>query len=376
MHPDSMRPDTAIPQPYIAWFKVFEKEQTLLGDLLSPREIRLKPEENFFTIGFSALGFYNGQTYRFAYKLEGFDRDWVYPEPGVRFAGYTGIKGGDYVFRLKVATSPGVWNEAALQWHIHVGTPWWATWWFRLAVLAAVLTATYYWMKSRFRHQQTLLENQRLQLEREQTLRQERDRIAAEMHDELGAGLSTIRLLSLVAKSQETDAHQLKRIEKIAQNAADVMGKMAEIVWVMNSRNDSLESFAAYVCRYAGEYLDTHNIYLLFEMPDGKYILNSTQRRTILLAVKECLHNIVKHAGATEVKLYFVGNKRLKIIIADNGTGIPKEVLQRFQQRDPHLSGNGLYNLHQRMEKLGGKTTIENHHGTKITLDTGITLTG
>jgi len=376
MHPDSLQQNTEQPKPYVAWFKIFDREKTLGGDLFSPPEIRLKPEENFFSIGLSALGFFNPQKFRFAYQLAGVDKDWVYPESDNRIASYTDVRGGAYTFRLKVSNSLGVWNETPFEWRIHVGTPWWARWWFRLIIGAAIAFAVYFLVKNRLRQQQMLLENQRLLFEKELSLRNERDRIAAEMHDDLGAGLSTIRFLSLLAKEKERDPVKSERIDKIAHSAAEVMEKMADIIWVMNSRNDTLENFTNHFRRYAGDYLDTHGIRFFFEIPDAlpPIILSGAHRRNLLLALKECLHNVVKHAGATEVHIRVLPNKRLEITVADNGRGIPGEFLQHVEKGNHTGMGNGLHNLHRRMETLGGTLEIENHRGTSVTLRTGILI--
>lgn len=216
--------------------------------------------------------------------------------------------------------------------------------------------------------QRIILENQRLQFEKEISLRNERDRIAAEMHDDLGAGLSTIRFLSLLAKEKESDPEKAGRIDKIARSAAEVMEKMADIIWVMNSRNDSLENFAHYFRRYAGDYLDAYGIRLVFILPDElpPLQLSGEQRRTLLSALKECLHNVVKHAGATEFRLQISLDGSLEITVQDNGKGLP------LHPENNRIGGNGLQNIRRRMQGLGGEAVIENGNGVKVILKTGI----
>ena len=282
----------------------------------------------------------------------------------------------DYIFKIKTTDHEGEWLDNVYELQIHVGTPWWKTGWFRLVVVVALAAGIYFLIKNRLQQQQILLENQRLQLEKEQSLRNERDRIAAEMHDDLGAGLSTIRFLSLAAKEKETDPTNAARIDKIAAQASQVMERMADIIWVMNSRNDSLENFAAYLRRYAGELLETHGIRLVFEMPPDlpQQKLSGEQRRTLLLAVKECLHNVVKHAGATEVQLLVQTNSTLEILVKDDGAGLPPDLLEQLENDDNSLTGNGLRNIHQRMKALGGEAIFENGNGTSVTLHTQIAV--
>lgn len=375
MRMDSLQVPAERPKPYASWLKVFEQPKQLTGGLFSPEKINLRPSENFFSIGFSALASYSTQNIQFAYQLEGLNPDWVFPEPGVLAASFTNVEGGDYNFKIKTTNSRGEWLDNVFELKIHVGTPWWETWWFRLAVVAALAAGVYFLIKNRLHQHQIQLENQRLQLEKEQSLRNERDRIAAEMHDDLGAGLSTIRFLSLAAKEKETDPTNAARIDKIAAHASQVMEKMADIIWVMNSRNDSLENFAAYLRRYAGELLDTHGIRLVFEMqPDlPQKKLSGEQRRTLLLAVKECLHNVVKHSGATEARLFLQADHTLEITVQDNGKGIPAECLEDLNNGSNSLTSNGLRNIRQRMAALGGEAVFENGVGTKVVLLTRIT---
>ncbi len=133
---DSLQMVEEQPKPYVSWFKVFEKRVPISGGLLSPTEIRLRPGENFFSFGFSALAWHDPQHIKFAYQLEGLNEDWVFAEPGVLAASYTNIGGGDYVFKVKTTNSRGQWSERHFELKIHVGTPWYKT---KLAYLAYLL---------------------------------------------------------------------------------------------------------------------------------------------------------------------------------------------------------------------------------------------
>lgn len=370
VHLDSLRSPQEIPRPYVSWFKVFEKNIPLGGALLQPRSLRLQADENFFSFGYSALAGFQTQDIRFAYQLEGVDPNWIYPEPGARTASYTNIDGGDYVLKIKTTDYRGEWLDNTYEMKIHVATPWWKTWWARFLLLSLIVSLVYWMVQNRFRQQQILLENQRLQLNNEQTLRNERDRIAAEMHDDLGAGLSTIRFLSLAAKEHEPDPAKAARIDKIAAQASQVMEKMADIIWVMNSRNDTLDNFSAYLRRYAAEYLETHG--MRFEVEVNGLLhgrkLSGEQRRSLLLAVKECLHNTVKHAAASTAWLTIHAGDVLEITVADNGKGLPEELLVGLNSKLNTLTGNGLYNIRQRMRALGGEAVFKNDIGAKILL--------
>ncbi len=367
---DHLQYSEEMPRAYVSWLKIFEKQVALPGGPLSAQPLRLRPNENFFSLGFSALATYNTAGIRFAYQLEGVNPEWVYPEPGVRAASFTNIDGGNYTFKIKTTNSRGEWLDHVFQLKIHVGTPWHKTWWFRLAMLALLGSVVYFLVKNRLRQHQILLENQRLQFEKEVSLRNERDRIAAEMHDDLGAGLSTIRFLSFAAKEKEADSENAARIDKIAAHASQVMEKMADIIWVMNSRNDSLENFTAYLRRYAAEYLETHGLRFMMESEgnlEGRK-LGSEQRRSLLSAIKECLHNVVKHAEARNVRLTVRAGDKMEITVQDDGKGLPETQLHDLYAAPNSLTGNGLRNISQRMAALGGEAFFENSAGTTVRL--------
>lgn len=189
----------------------------------------------------------------------------------------------------------------------------------------------------------------------------ERERISADMHDELGSGMTAIRLMSEIARNKMKE-NTPAEIDKISQSANEVLNKMNAIIWSMNSGNDTLDNMLSYIRSYSLEYLDSANIACNFEMPDEIPIKEITgdKRRNIFLCVKETLNNILKHSGAGKVNIQITLTDSLVIRIADNGKGIDMENLRRF--------GNGLKNINRRMETIGGSFTIENNNGTVTTL--------
>jgi signal transduction histidine kinase/Flp pilus assembly protein TadD len=200
-------------------------------------------------------------------------------------------------------------------------------------------------------------------LEKQQAITQERNRISADLHDDMGSNLSEIFLLSDVV-IRETKATQAKDAAmKIANNSRHLLKGMGEIIWVLNSNNDYLESMVAYIRRYAAEYFESSTVKLKINTPVKlpKTQISAEHRRNIFYTVKEALHNIVKHAQATDAEMkIMLGKKVLSIIIKDNGRGIPKGVLNRF--------GNGMNNMQSRMTSIKGEFSVQNYKGTKVTL--------
>lgn len=187
---------------------------------------------------------------------------------------------------------------------------------------------------------------------------EERERISADMHDELGSGMTAIRLMSEIARNKMKGAIVPPELEKISASANDVLNKMNAIIWSMNHNNDTLDSLLAYIRTYALEFFDNTGINCRVFIPEQvpHLELSGDRRRNIFLCVKETLHNIVKHSNASQVAIKVNLGKELVIEISDNGVGIEKEKISHF--------GNGLKNMKRRMESVGGYFLIESGEGT------------
>jgi signal transduction histidine kinase len=206
------------------------------------------------------------------------------------------------------------------------------------------------------------MDNERKELEKKLAVvhakQEERNRISTDMHDELGSGVTAIRLMSEIMRSKMKDA-VLPEVDKISHSANELHNKMNTIIWTMNSSHDTLDNLIAYVRAEAVELLETASIRCHFNAPEQveHIIMSGEKRRNIFLCIKETLNNTLKYAAATEVAIYIdVAFNELKITIQDNGVGIDiKNVL---------ICTNGLGNLKKRMESMGGSFNIEKHQGT------------
>ena len=188
----------------------------------------------------------------------------------------------------------------------------------------------------------------------------ERKRIAAELHDDLGTGLTAIMFLAEGIGRKSGGAQ--KEADKIAGTTRKLMNQVNEIVWSMNTEYDTLEDMIAYIRHTTAGFLDQVNLEYTFSVPEiiPPHTISGIARRNIYLVVKEALHNIVKHAEASVVQLSFAFPGPLCIQVADNGKGIDNAQLRRF--------GNGLKNMRQRMEAINGSLAVEHENGTRIIL--------
>lgn len=185
----------------------------------------------------------------------------------------------------------------------------------------------------------------------------ERQRISADMHDELGSGMTAIRLMSEIARDKMKEQTPAE-IDRISQSADEVLNKMNAIIWSMNSGNDSLDNLISYIRSYALDYFDNTPIECRVKVP--AYMedreITGDKRRNVFLCVKESLNNVLKHSKASQVDIEIEMNSELYIRIADNGIGIDMQKIRRF--------GNGLKNIKRRMESIGGSYDIGNEKGT------------
>jgi PAS domain S-box-containing protein len=208
-------------------------------------------------------------------------------------------------------------------------------------------------------------------LEQQRALEKERDRIARDMHDDVGGSLTRITLLTEIAEaelavgkiiaSEETKA----RLKKISSMSREVVRNMDEIVWAVDPGNDSLEKFASYICHLAEELLKITPINCRLDVPTllPNCFLGSDVRHNLFMVVKESLNNVIKHSEASEVSLQMaIVAAEISIAISDNGRGFESNKLKPFS--------NGLSNMRNRMEKIGGRISWKSQpgHGTTVAL--------
>ena len=214
------------------------------------------------------------------------------------------------------------------------------------------------------------LQNERQEFEKQMAVmaaqQGERDRISADMHDELGSGVTAIRLMSEIVKSK-LKSQSLPEIDKISTSANDLLNKMNTIIWTMKSSNDTLESMIAYIRANATEYFDGTAISCEVNTPSTipEVEMSGEKRRNIFLSVKEAMNNIIKHAHATKVSISIsTYNDLLVIEVADNGKGMDINNTRRF--------GNGLANMRRRMELINGNLSFHQDNGTTLRFELGI----
>ncbi len=295
---------------------------------------------------------------RFRYRLEGFEDNWnEITEP--RKAIYPRLSAGNYRFRVMGASSDGTWNEHGASIYLAIAPFFWQTWWF--LSLGAILFAGITLLGVRYISFRCLRRKLQI-LEQRSALDRERARIARDIHDDLGHGLTQIVLLSDMTKNEqaeELDAH----LEQIAATARQGIKSLDETVWAINPRNDTLVDLVDYVGHFALQSFRAAGIKCHLELPDKspEQPIPSEARHAIFLVVKEAINNILRHAYANEVRLIITHSwDALQLRISDNGRG--------FSAAPDDPCQDGLRNMRQRMTDIGGTFNVESTLGYGTTL--------
>ena len=321
--------------------------------------LKIQPGQQRFEFRFTALSFVAPEKMQFQYQLVDWDADWVNAANDKRVAEYSYIPPGRYTFRVRACNSDGVWNETAASVALLVLPQFWQTWWFYLLVTAGVagVVVRTVWFISRRRLRRKLEA-----AERQQAIEHERTRIAKDIHDHLGANLTRISLLSQSAHGElENPAQAAVQLDRIYETSRELTRAMDEIVWAVNPQHDTLDSVASYLGNFALEYLGSLNLRCRLDVPLQlpPWPIPAEMRHNVFLAFKETLNNIVKHAGATEVLVALATQAwGFELVVRDNGNGFDPAAVPPRPGR-----GNGLKNIRQRLEKLGGRCEIHSAPG-------------
>ncbi len=346
--PDSIGDDTTPPPVLLTSLKVFDKQLELPDAVWNTNEVELSYRQDFLAFEFVALGFSAPNRNRYAYTLQGFDRAWV-DAGNRRYASYTHLDGGTYTFRVKAANADGIWNTVGASIQVVIDPPYWETLWFRILTGLTILALFYLAYRVRLGR---ILAVERL-----------RQRIAQDLHDEVGTNLSTIALasqsLALGQRSVKRAAEALETIGTVAQRTTD---QMKDIVWMLKTSDDSVGNLVAKMREVAGQLLS--GVRYTFTAPSEEFPekVDLEFKRNVFLFYKECLNNIVKHSEATAVKIHLdYAGKLFQLRIDDDGRGFSEKSV---------TPGSGLQNLRERGKLIKGLVTIESGpgRGTHISL--------
>jgi len=354
MDPVNVTTNLLPPPVVIEEFRVDSRVLTNSG--VTP--VQIAPGHQRFDFEYTALSLVAPERVRFRCWLEGLEENWV-DMGSRRSVNYNFVPPRDYTFHVIACNNDNVWNETGAQFAFHVRPHFWQTVWFRVvAIVGMVLVASGAVGFDTRRRMHRKLER----LERQRALERERARIARDIHDDLGASLTQITMLSQVAHGAPPELPRaVASLDQIFGTARELTRALDEIVWAVNPKHDTLESLAGYLGKFAEDYLRAANLRCRLDVPMQlpAWVLASEVRHNLFLAVKEALHNVTKHASATEVRLTLtLVNDGFAWEVADNGRGFGSGVPAPGSP-DRLASGNGLANMRRRLVDIGGHFEVQ-----------------
>ena len=316
----------------------------------------LSPGQNNVQIDFVGLRLRAGENIRYQYKFDG--ADWSSPTDQ-RTVTYPSLPPGSYRFLVRAIAGEVIIGEASASVSFRILSPIWLRWWFVTIALTIIALAAY----AVYRYRVARL----LEIERVRT------RIATDLHDDIGAGLSRMAVLSEVVKRQTQVDHResVDMLTDIADSARGLVDSMSDIVWSIDPRKDDLDNVASRIRQFASDVLEPGGIDWEFKTSEeiGKVKLPPEQRRHLYLIFKEAINNVARHSGCRTASLEIaLSQDRLVASIRDDGRGFASQ----FDDGTPGngRGGNGLRNMQSRALEMGGQLDIASSpgRGTQLTL--------
>lgn len=356
--PEQIKDNPFKPPVIITDFTVHNKS-VLAGDstkilqvpIDETKELKLSYRHNDISFTFAALNYVLPEKNQYAYKLEGYDKEWVHTDASKRFVSYTNLDAGEYILKVKASNNDGVWNETPAEIKLIIRPPYWQTWSFKLlcVVVAGMIMFVIF--------------HNRMQKLRE--IRRIRNKIASDLHDDLGATLSSISIMSELVNQQVRDQspQASSLLEKIGSSSRNMIESVNDMVWAINPQNDSFENIIKRMRTFASEILGAKDIAFHFDF--DKNILQSKLkmeiRRNLYLIFKEAVNNVAKYSQAANAFVMIWNRENnLKMTIRDDGSGFEINTVK---------AGNGLMNMQQRAGIMKARFNLESIPGKGTTIE-------
>jgi signal transduction histidine kinase/ligand-binding sensor domain-containing protein len=361
---ENLNPNLEIPPIVFTQLTINGKEWQGAGDINNLSKINLNYYQNYISFSFAALNYTQPKNNQYACRLDPVDKNWV-PRQTRNYAIYSNLEPGTYVFHVKGCNNNGMWNQTGRSITIVIAPAWWQTWFFRTALILALLTLVFFSTRYYFKQE---LKLQQEQFEKQKAVENIRSKLSRDIHDEIGSGLTKISLMSQCLKLNfdTNKAVDPNLVQKITDTSKEIIGNLGEVVWAINPQHDNLASLLAYIRNYIAHLFEETAVQYLIDFPEKipAITIHPELKRNLFLVIKESLNNILKHAAATEVIIHFQFTRgKYCFNIIDNGKGIID-----LKGRD---FGNGLMNMKNRMQAVNGlfNITSETGKGTAIALE-------
>ncbi|QIE58868.1 hypothetical protein G5B37_04615 [Rasiella rasia] len=374
-NPNKIFENTAAPKVYYSNLRVLNEIVPIKGKtkdtftipeaLRYLQKITLKPQDKIFSIQVTTVNHTLPKQTSFAYKLDGFEENWTYTTNPIITR--TNLDPGTYTLLAKASNNDGVWS-APISLQIEILPPWHRTWWAYILFALAAIGFVYFLLKLR------LQQERRVELARAQERDIFRKRSSRDFHDEAGTKITRISLITELARMENIDNKALQdHLHQIEENVQDLNSGMRDFIWTLDPSKDNAYDTLTRYTEFAGKFCEYANIQFKSE-PISEDLktkeLNMAERRHLLMILKEATNNCVKHGNPTTLH-FSIQHKpgKLIVILKDNGNGF---------DTNQESNGNGLKNMRERAEALGGalKINSKTNGGTALTLTLETTRLG
>jgi ligand-binding sensor domain-containing protein/signal transduction histidine kinase len=370
VNPDELTGHSQPPPVVIEDFQVDGEPVAMDGG-----KVVVPPGHIQFEFQFTALSFGAPDKTRFRYRMDNVDNDWV--DAGTRRAApYAHLRAGNYRFRVIACNSDGIWSTKDTAIAFTVKPFFYETWWFYTLVTTLSVAAIAFTVR---RIATRKYRKKLARLEQQHAIERDRARIAKDIHDDIGAGLTQITLLTELARREpeQTPSH----LDRISGSARQLTRAMDEIVWAVDPQHDTFNGLMDYISAYAEDYLRVAGIRCRMDLPNTLPTIRveAEVRYNLFLAVKEVLNNIVKHAQASEVWLRLgIEPESFALVIEDNGRGLPMSGKSddTVIGGDRIISGAGLSNLEKRLATIGGQCKVSSEPGKGTRVEMRVRISG
>lgn len=348
--------------PYIRSVAVNGIASTFQGTDTIQAPLRLSHEKNSITIAYAPIALLHADALHYEVMLDGHDDYWV-RNGFQRTVSYVGLPPGRYTFRVRIAGKQNIAMRSLFAFTIVPA--WWQTWWFKIIV--TLLTGVIVFFSFRYvlglRYQKRIAA-----LEHEREVGAVRTRIARDIHDDIGSGLTKITMLSRQLGSDPNDAGANEHLTgRIASASTDLIKQLSEIIWTVDPGNDRASRFVAFVRNMLGKQFEDLPVEVKMDLSirpgDEELLISPDVKRNVVLILKESVNNALKHSGAHVLTVILkINTESLVLEVTDDGHG--------FDPVAKADTGNGLQNLRKRAESIGGELLFSSleEGGTRVSL--------
>jgi signal transduction histidine kinase len=368
--PDRYKPNTNPPKILLTGISIHDQKMNP-DSLLCMSDVRFPYNHNNFTFTLIANEYTIPERNQIRVKLKGLDQHWV-THPGGSSARYPFLPPGRYALMASGSNNDGLWTSPETLFIFTIEKPFWQRGWFLMLMmtsLAGLLVLGVY-LYYRTQHRRRMME-----IRQHQAVEAVRSRIAGEMHDDIGAGLTRIALLTeqLVHEPVMQSEHLpiLEKMGRLSSTAHELIQSLGEIVWMTNPAKDSLESMLVFIRKTLNAMTEDSGFEPTCDFPSDipKLEIMPETRRRLSLIIKECINNAVKHSGGDTITITFslFATENFELSVSDNGTGFPTSL---------EGDGNGIRNIRQHADAINLLLQIHSRQpaGTRVILSGSLHL--